>query len=158
MRTARRHPLPLALALSLALASCSPAAPTQLVVVVDTDLAIPGAIDAIVVEVMGPSGMRETERATLADDEALPLTLGVAPSGGSLGPIEVVATARLGAGTVVERRHRVMLVEGETRTLIVHLTAECAARATPCASGETCGENGCVDVELEAGDLPAWTG
>lgn len=156
MRPARRLPFPIALA--LALAGCSVAAPTQLVVVVDTDLAIPRATDAIRVEVVGPSGMRETERATLADGHDLPLTLGVAPSGGSLGPIEVIATAHLGVSTVVERRHRVTLVQGETRTLILHLTAECAARATPCAAGETCGENGCLDVDIDAAELPAWGG
>lgn len=161
--TARARALVLAIRVALgsaALAACA-SPPTQLVVVVDTDLALGAEVDAIEVRVDGPSGItagsEETELAP-GDRERLPLTVGVSPSGDSLGPIDVVATARLDGARVVERRHRVTLVRGETRVLILHLTAACAARDAPCREGETCGENGCVDVEIAAGELPGWSG
>jgi hypothetical protein len=141
--------------LAVSLASCA-APPTELIVVVDTDLAIPAVIDAIEVEVGGPRGARETERAPLSSRAALPLTLGVSPAGDRLGPIEVIATARRGASEVLRRRHSVTLLRGETRTLVIHLVAACRSEA--CAADRTCGEEGCTDIAIDARALPEWTG
>lgn len=143
---------------ALALGACSASPATQLIVVVDTDLAVPAELDRIEVVVRGPGGGEETERATLRDRALLPLTVGVAPSGDALGPVTITASGFLGEGLVVSRTHRVTLIAGETRTLIMHLTAACASRDEPCPSGETCGENGCVTSELDASTLPGWAG
>lgn len=153
----------LAILASLALfagaaAGCTSPA-TQLVVVVDTDLAIPGEVDQVSVTVEGPSGAMETERSTLADRSRLPLTLGVSPSGDALGPITVTAMGRHVGTLVVLREHRVTLVRGETRMLVMHLSAECVGASAPsCDDTETCTDRGCEAVEVDATRLPAWTG
>lgn len=147
-----------AFGLLLALAACG-SPPTQLVVVVDTDLELGREVDRISVSVTGPSGVAETEEAPLepGDTSSLPLTLGVSPSGDSLGPIEVVATAWLGGARVLGREHRVTLVRGESRVLELHLTRACAARSA-CPEGQTCGAQGCTAVDVAPGDLPRWMG
>ena len=137
------------------LAGCAPA-PTQLVVVVDTDIPIPGQLDEVIVQGTGPSGVMERESATLGDRTALPLTVGVSPSGDALGPIEVVALGRLGGALVVTRTHRVELVRGETRMLAMHLSRACVE--TSCPAERTCSEQGCVPVAVGPDDLLGWTG
>ena len=58
-----------ALSLASALGSCSQSAPapTEVVVVVDSDLAVPGELDRVVFRVAGPSG---SERWTLTEVNA----------------------------------------------------------------------------------------
>jgi hypothetical protein len=154
---ARRAPRSVAVCIALlGLAACAPQ-PTQLIVVVDTDIVIPGALDQIDVEITSPTGATETERATmLSGRERLPLTVGVAPSGERLGPIDVVAIGRRSGAEVARRHHRVTLLRSETRVLALHLPSACAS--IECAPGQTCGERGCTSVQIDASSLPAWTG
>jgi hypothetical protein len=125
-------------------------------VVVDTDFAIPGELDSIAVEITGPQGTTETERTTLGSRAPLPLTLGVVPSSALLGPIDVVAIGGRGADEIARRHQRVTLVHGETRMLLLHLSAAC--REVTCPFGQTCSETGCVDIEIDPVALPPWTG
>lgn len=149
---------PALVALAAAVGAAGCASPTtQLVVVVDTDLTIPGELDSVTVSVEGPSGMMETERSTLLDRSDMPLTLGVAPSGDALGPITVTAVGRHVGTLVVLREHTLTLVRGESRMLVMHLSASCAT-APACDDTETCTERGCRPIEVDASSLPAWTG
>lgn len=136
-----------------AVPSCAPSA-TQLVVVVDTDLAIPSALDEVRVQVTGPEGMSETEMTRLASRSALPLSLGVAPSGAVLGPIDVIATGYVDGDFVVDRSATVTLVAGETRVLSLFLLSNCVG--VTCPAGETCGEGG--SCERRTVVPPEWTG
>src|SRR5688500_2538707 len=85
-----------------ALASCSSTELTQIIVVVDTDLAVPAQVDAIRIEV-SMAEMPSTSTAMLSGPGAteLPVTLGLLHSGGPLGPFTVRASGRLGASEVV---------------------------------------------------------
>ncbi|UJR79907.1 hypothetical protein [Sandaracinus amylolyticus] len=156
----RRVVPPGAVALCVAaLVACS-TSPTQLVVVVDTDLQPGRDLDEVTVTVTGPSGTAEVERASMAaeaDAAHLPLTLGVAPHGDALGPVTVIAAALRDGSPVLTREHRVTLVRGETRVLTLHLARSCLGRAA-CRAGETCGEAGCVAVDVEGDALPRWQG
>lgn len=136
-----------------ACASCTPS-PTQLVVVVDTDLAIPSALDEVSITVSSETGVMESETQRLSSRAMLPLTLGVVTDGDFLGPIEVVARGMLYDGFVLERAGRVTLVRGETRVLRLHLVASCVG--VSCGRDESCGENGCDDIDLA--ELPPWSG
>ena len=141
------------LLLATVLASCTPG-PTQLVVVVDTDLAIPSALDDVEIRVSSDTGVMEEQHQPLSSRLLLPLTLGVVTDGEFLGPILVVARGTLDGALVVERSARVTLVRGETRMLRLHLVASCVGVA--CARGESCGENGCEDIDIA--ELPPWPG
>ncbi|MFK7991840.1 MAG: putative metal-binding motif-containing protein [Sandaracinaceae bacterium] len=142
-------------ALLLVLGSCTSPV-TQLVVAVDTPMAIPGELDAIEIVVAGPSGIQtsSTEDLTAADAPTLPLTLGVTPATEALGPLNIIAIGRRSGIEVVRTAARVTLTEGETRLLTLTLVLGCAGR--PCDAGETCGPGGCTP--LERGALPAFTG
>ena len=140
--------------LALALAGCSGSPRTEVIVVVDTDLAIPDTIDRLVIEVTSPSGVVREAEAALGDGEpSPPRTLGLLPEGGALGPYEVVARGLLGETEVVSRRARFSFVLGTTAVLTMHLVDDCVGR--DCA-GRTCGERGCEDVARA--DLSVWTG
>ncbi len=130
--------------------------PTQLVVVVDSNLDVPLELDLVEVAVQGPDGVTTTTPQALggADAPAFPLTLGVTPGGEALGPVTVTAIGRLGDAEVVRQSATTTLVLGETRTLHLVLYRSCVGRQ--CGSGRTCDAAGCVP--LERGDLPAWTG
>ena len=142
------------LALALLVGACS--SPTQLVVVVETNLEVPDDIDRIEVSVRDPDGVTTVTPQPLTGPDApsFPLTLGVTPSGDVIGPITVTATARLGTTEVVQQSAEVRLVPGETRTLHLVLYRSCVGRR--CVDGETCDTDGCVSVERDV--LPTWTG
>lgn len=143
----------LALAGMLCAASCAPP-PTQLIVVVDTDLQVPGELDAVSITVSSTTGVMESERQALASASTLPLTVTVIPSGEFLGPIDVVAQGGLDGSVVLTRRARVTLVRGESLMLRLHLVARCLD--VSCDEDESCGESGCGPIELD--DLPVWPG
>jgi hypothetical protein len=136
------------------IAGCAPSA-TQLVVVVDTDMAIPGEIDEVRLEVTRPDGTSEVEMRGVATRMALPLSVGVIADGEVLGPIDVIATGYHDGDFVIDRTATVTLVRGETRVLSLFLLSNC--RDVDCDEGETCGEGGtCRGEEIE--DLPPFTG
>ncbi|MFO0686644.1 MAG: hypothetical protein U0234_31575 [Sandaracinus sp.] len=133
---------------------CGRAPATELVVVVDSDLAIPAELDAVRVRVTRPDRTMADQSEPLARSSDLPLTLGIVADGPSLGPIDVVAEG-LHAGTViVSRSARVTLVRGEARVLTLHLVESCLG--TSCPAAQTCTESGCAPIEVVT--LPPWTG
>ncbi len=140
-------------AISLGVAACTPG-PTQLVVVVDTDIPIPTGIDDVSITVSSETGVMESQHQALSSRALLPLTLGVTTDGDFLGPILVVAEGTLDGVRVVDRSARVTLVRGESRVLRLHLVASCVG--TACARDMSCGENGCEDIDIA--ELPPWTG
>ncbi|MCC6876801.1 MAG: hypothetical protein IT378_21030 [Sandaracinaceae bacterium] len=142
----------LALAAPLALAGCG-GDPTELVVVVDTDLVVPSELDRVLVTVVGPSGSMASASETLTDCSALPLTIGVRPRGQSLGPVRVTVVGSGGAGSVT-REATTTLVRGRATMLVMHILRFCEGVA--CGAGATCGEVGCASTERDP--LPDWTG
>ncbi|MBX3246614.1 MAG: hypothetical protein KF901_05470 [Myxococcales bacterium] len=136
-----------------ALLGCQSAV-TEVVVVIDTDLQVPGRLDRLQLEVTGPDGRREEATATLGEGEApLPRTLTLVHDGGVLGPFEVRARGLRGRAEVLERRARFDFVPGSSRVLTMNLVEACIDR--DCRPG-TCGEDGCEPIER--GELGRWMG
>ncbi len=154
----RRWSIVLAVLAGCVLAGCVLAgcrgATTQLVVVVDTDLAIPSALDQVRVTVSDGDTRMASEEQSLRSASALPLTVSVVPDGDFLGPIDVIAVGTRGGSEVVRRRARVTLVRGESRLLRLDLVADCVG--VQCDTDESCGPSGCATVDV--GELPEWTG
>jgi hypothetical protein len=139
--------------LAVAVAACT--TPTQLIVVVDTDLPIPSGLDDVSVTVTSPEmGTMASEHQPLTSASGLPLTLAVVPSGDYLGPIDVRAEGSRGGSLVVAREARVTLVRGETRMLRLDLVASCVG--VSCGRDQSCGPNGCDDLVVS--ELAPWPG
>jgi hypothetical protein len=132
--------------------------PTELVVIVDSDLAVPEQMNAVSVTITGPSGTpvvadHPLDQAGLA---GLPLTLGVSPSGDALGPVDVEVRGMLAGSSVVTRSARTTLIRGESLALYMFLARDCMG--VICDADETCTENGCAPALIDAATLPPWTG
>jgi hypothetical protein len=149
-----RPSLALLLTPLLALAAACADPPTEIVLVVDTGLAVPAELDAITIDVTGPTGM-ERKIATLGPGgTALPLTLGLTRAeGAALSPIGIVVIGQRGGAEIIRRVVSTDFVEGESRLLRVVLVAECLA-PRDCGAGNTCSEAGCIPERIRGGTLP----
>lgn len=145
----------------LALPACSDSASgalTEIVVVVDTDLAVPSQLKSLRVVARGPDGSSKMVNGPLSGPNAitLPLSFGATAPGG--GTFSVTAT---GVGPsdspVIVRDVVTEFIEGERRLLHIVLGAECYQRA--CTGGDTCLEGGaCGSPDVSADDLPTFDG
>lgn len=149
------------LLVALAATSCSSSDATQLVLAVDTDLSIPDAVDSIQLTVTGPGGMRQTADVDLTTGAVRPLTLGLRPTAmaiaeGTLGPVEIIATAELAGSPVVERRVVTAFVSGSSLLLEILLSERC--RGVACGADESCDGAVCVPAAIPAQSLPDFTG
>jgi MYXO-CTERM domain-containing protein len=137
----------------LALAcACTEEPLTQIVVKVESDLAIPDRIDEVRVVVIGLGPAHQESGATLRASSDLPRTVTLVHDGGSLGPIDVIARAFAAETMVVERRARVFFDADRTRLLRLRLLGECAGVA--CGEAETCREGGVCATSATA--LEPW--
>lgn len=128
-----------ALAAMTSLAHCGGV--TELVVVVDTDLAPGSEIDRIDVRVEGPGGFARDEGAPVALASALPLTLGVAAGSDPSARVVVTARASKGGADVARTTAVARMAPGESRLLHVSICRAC---------GLTCGRD-------FGASLPEWT-
>jgi hypothetical protein len=133
------------LALAAALA-CSPTNNgTTLVVRVDTDLAVPSALNHIEIQVTPARGTQSVDQFPITSRAALPATLAIRPSGSPSFDIDITARGRLGTSNVVSQTARVPFFPGEARELTLFLSQDCAV-PMPCATaGQVCVAGGsCV--------------
>jgi len=146
--------LPL-LVLSMLLAACG--GRTEVLVVTDSELAVPSELDQLHVVVTAPDGTTQESVASLGPGEpSLPRRLGLVHEGGPLGPFTVLVEGRLADAVVLSREARFEFQAGETRVLQMHLLRSCVG--VTCPSGQTCGETACRTNDVGSGDLSPWTG
>jgi hypothetical protein len=111
---------------------------TEVVLVVDSDLATPAEVDAIEISVTAPDMHIETATATFDDaSPSFPRTLGVSQSHTDDGEYSVETVARKNGLVVVRRKSRFRFTEGQRRVLRIDLLAEC--RSIVCTGDTTCG-------------------
>lgn len=152
----------LILALGLVLACRTEA--TQLIVVVDSDIA---DVQAVRIEVEGDDGRMQTNRFEIgaAPRTQLPFSFGVAPRKGSPAEsqtprIRVYAVERVDADgndvDLVERRVQVGFVKNKTLHLLMYLAEACVgARTTECQEmGLVCDRGACVPESIDPRTLP----
>lgn len=140
------------------LGGCTSTTPrTEVLVVIDTDLRGPSAIDNLHVEVTSPSGIRQTSVATLGDGQpSLPRSIGLVWDAGPLGPFTVRVAGNTGGMQRVERVARFEFQRNQTVILQMHLLAACE-RAS-CGAAETCGESGCRSIDVPPAELLPYGG
>lgn len=157
-----RRPTPLALLFTALLASCGgeDINPTEVVLVIDSDLEEGLELDFLQVQVypeFDPSRVnRQIANAALGDGQPrLPRTLGLYHSGGRLGPYVVEVSGRLGTNTPYIRHARFSFVSGQSKRLRIVLYSACQNEFCTleynCDEGGSC--TGAYDIPLDD-----WTG
>lgn len=142
---------------ALLAASCAGPSLTEILVVVDTDLAVPAQLARVRFLVRGPDGEERLAWADFAAGEPRPAVLALVHRGGPLGPVAVDVRGERGAGEViVERSAEVAFFPGEVLVLPMHLLARCTG--VRCAELDTCGEAGCGPRAIDPATLPRWNG
>lgn len=127
---------------------------TQLIVVVDTDLAVPGEVDGVTFDVTG-SGATASTTASLSAGSALPLTLALEPEGAA-GPVEIRVTGTLGGSDVVEQVVDTEFLSNQRRIVNVFLSAACIG--LDCGAGNTCVGGTCRTSFIDPETLPRFDG
>jgi hypothetical protein len=141
------------LLVSLALGCAQPL--TELVVVVDTDYAVPAGLDAVVLEVEGPDAAEAPVRVRPAE-VGLPITLGLVHRGGLLGPVRVTAVGERGGVALVRRQARTSFLPHERRELRLLLLRGC--EDARCGGDTTCVPGGCAGIDVDPATLPPFDG
>jgi hypothetical protein len=132
---------------------------TALEVRVTSELAVPAALDQIVVRVQtAPNHVKDYPFKPLVRQGVgytLPLSLSFTPNGDPTLPFEVDVTGLLGTSEVIFRAFKVSgFVSGELRVLNVALTAACVGKH--CVEGQTCAaELACGFQPISPKNLPA---
>jgi len=145
-------------ALACCAVSCGPGRPTEVVLVVDSDLLVPDELDTVEISIGGSTLAPSVVTADLTDTATpqLPLTVTIYPLGSEDTAVFVTVVGRSGSSRVVERRVRTGFVSGESRMLRVLLARRCVD--VICGDAETCDETGCRPVNMGADQLPEWPG
>jgi hypothetical protein len=147
----------------MVLAGCTRQA-TQLLVVVDTDLAVPGELGFVRARVFDAQRhQRSTADFALAATGTagparftVPFSFAVYPAGDDATRRVVVEVAAHGVGDETPRfvrRAVTGFVAGRMLLLPMFLAQRCVAGAATCAAGETCTERGCVSEVVPAESL-----
>ncbi len=148
-----RSLLPLLLAFGAFFAGCR-ASPTQVVIVVDSDLPRSEA-DGLEIAVTSPSGVEMVQRVAIDEgDSDWPRSWTQLNETGQSGTFRAEARALLGDSVVVRREAEFEFVPEESRLLTLHLLRACVG--VSCPERESCGESGCGAID--ARDLPMWDG
>ena len=150
----RRRALGL-VAVALTLTACSTDL-TELIVIVDTDLAVPGQLDEIVVTTQSATGGVKTAAAALADSTSLPMTVGLRPGADTSATVMVYVRGRLAGTEQVVARVDTHFLAGERRVLRVDLTNACIG--VVCTDSQTCSRGACVPRAVDPTTLPRFTG
>jgi hypothetical protein len=132
---------------------------TELVVVIDSDMAVPAELSLVHLRVVGPSGdaaLDENVDLAAPGAPSLPLTLSLTPGSDALSPVLLTATGTAQGGTV-ERTVDTGFVRGERRMVAIWLLEACVG--VTCPAGQTCGAGGvCAAAAVPPDSLPPWTG
>lgn len=147
----------LAVAAALLCACTTPR--TQILLVTDTDLAVPSELDRMRVEVRSPGGDVQVAEARFGPGELPPpRVVGLVNTDGRLGPYSLLVQGTRGASeiVVVERRAELSFVAQRTMVLRVELSRACTA--VTCGATETCAAGACRAVEIQPEELEEWDG
>ena len=147
-----KHGLLGVLALAAA-AACSPKNNgTLLVARVDTDLAYPGTIDRIEIQLAPQHGSGTTDSFPLGAGTPPPVMLAIRPSGDPAFSVDVTAIGRKGGTAVVTQTATVAFVPGEAREFTLFLAQDCA-HPMPCPdAGDVCLKGGACVAKTEAAE------
>ncbi|MDH5492258.1 MAG: hypothetical protein OEY14_09915, partial [Myxococcales bacterium] len=129
--------------------------------VIETDMAIPGDIDAIRMEAIGSGMATDAIEAPLtgADAQVLPLVVTLVPKSGAdlSAPFTINVSGLQGGASVVTRSVETYFLANQPKILHIMLRGVC--RSATCAAEQTCGNDGtCTAIAIDPASLPRFTG
>jgi hypothetical protein len=132
--------------LAVAAAGCRPQA-TEIVLVVESELAVPQEMDTVAIIVTGAVGPVETDYVFV--DGSQPVTVGLLPLQDGTKPFTVEVQGKLfGIVVVSARATSLRFVEGKRLMLELVLRRACTCQGTTCPSSSTPGCEDLVDPNL----------
>ena len=160
MTDPRKYLAPLSLLALLAVAGCEAKDPTQIVLVVDTDIPVPGELDGFSLKIERNGVVRTFLTYDLNPGHSasvkLPATLSLVADKELAQRVTITVTGMQGDAPLVVRTARLPFADDRVLMLRLNLLRKCAYLAKPCPPGTTCTAGGCVSVDINAGDLPDW--
>jgi alpha-tubulin suppressor-like RCC1 family protein len=140
---------------ALVLGGCAQA--TELVLVIDTDLEVPGELSRVEIDVTNSMAVPTRTAVDLTSGSAppLPLTLGITSRRGDA-DVRIEVRGYLESGEILVRDVATRLTPGRSRLLRVLLVRRCLSLR--CGVAETCAETGCRSVDVDPAELPDWGG
>ena len=131
---------------------------TEIIVIVDSELAVPGELDEIVVTTEGASGLPKGASANLAGAGAasMPVTVGLRPGGAYDGPVTIRVRGRHAGDERVSAQVHTRFIAGARLVLRIDLASECVRIL--CGDEATCRNGFCVPYEVDPTELPRFTG
>ena len=142
---------------AVALVGCHGGPPSEIVVVVDTNLSATD-LDEVVISVTGSQTQTVDVPLNAPGAPAFPLTLGLVPAGDP-GKVTVTAIGKRQGALVVQQQADTGFVEGAQKMLALNLLDECVG--IPCdstAEPMTCNAGACASAAVPAFALSSWTG
>lgn len=140
-------------------AGCSPELPTQIVVVMASDLRVPKELDRLQVAV-DQGGERVVDQGyqlAVSGDGRLPASVALQAGEHPDREILITVEGHLGGKRIVQRRARLSLVVHRVLLLRMELLRACQGKSCP-DKDQTCGAGGrCQPVELDSGKLPDYS-
>jgi hypothetical protein len=131
--------------------------PTQLVVVVGSDLSVPQPLQSVHARVTSQSAsgsqwdhtfpLVPSGTAMMSGQFALPFSFGVVPHGGDASDRVIIELEAQGQTTLFSRTANCGFVEHATLLLPMFLSSSCLG--SQCADGLTCTERGCVSATID---------
>jgi hypothetical protein len=147
------------LLLVLLLAACKERTPTQIVLAVLTDLAVPTELDSVSIKVEHRGKLQVDVSHPLTPMAAgaitLPATLVLLPGSDLSQPVLIKIAGKRGISLVAERLAQLRFSEGRAPLVRLALLRRCSG--VTCATGLSCGEQGCASIELDPSQLPDYT-
>ena len=148
------------LSVLLGVSACPSEHPTQIVLAVGSDLAIPQQIDSL--RIVADNAAQSFERRYSLDPRAvaavrLPASLAFSPGKAEDAVLMLRVEGLLGEATAVVRRASVGWLEGRQLLLRIDLLRECAFDGDSCSDEQTCSAAGCVAVDIDPRTLPSYT-
>ena len=146
--------------LALLVAGCSGDKVTEIVVGIATNLTVPKELDELDFRV-DREGQQKVSKTYLLDPVQpgymeLPGTVSLVADDRPEIAILVTVTGKHKGKVVVIRQASLAFVKDKSLLLKMDLLRSCAHRATPCKSGQTCTEQGCVALEVDPNSLPEY--
>ena len=144
-----------ALGVALACVGCAAPPTGEIMLAIDTDLALQKDIDMVKIEVSrGGVSSREIEVQDFdpSSGPRLPATLGVIVPEDPSAPVTMQVTAWSGNVELISREITTTIPEDRAATLRMPLHFLC--RNVTCSSGQTCAAGRCVPSTIDSGNLP----
>jgi len=144
----------------LAAAGCEAKDPTQIVLVIDSDIPVPGELDGFSIKIERNGVVRTFLAYDLDPSHSasvkLPATLTLVADKELAQRVTVTVTGMQGGNPLVVRKARLPFADDRVLMLRMNLLRKCAYRAKPCPPGTTCTGGGCKNMDINPDDLPDW--